>query len=351
MFPNLWTILIGRSGLERKSSAINLALSVLPDDYETLPNDFTPEGLQESLSKASQGLISKEEIGGFLESIKKKDYMSGTADLLCYLYDCPSRYKRTLRSLRFELSNVCFSILAATTPSRFVDTVKPSDFNSGFLSRFLIVYGRREFSLPRRSMDSTDSQRLEDCRALWKNIYSLFHETKNLSFEFDEQALELVNAWQTMREEEANVCTDPRDADLKGSIITRMSDYVIKLSALYEVNSVSKSIVSKLVESTLLISSASVEKACSTIDNLLTLQTTNLLILLTADNISTRLVKLTNVAKAKADADGWVKHGTLLQHMNMTAYEFKLLLQTAYERELIETKQEGKATCYRPKLK
>jgi hypothetical protein len=351
MFPNLWTILIGRSGLERKSSAINLALNVLPNDYETLPNDFTPEGLQESLSKASQGLISKEEIGGFLESIKKKDYMSGTADLLCHLYDCPSRYKRTLRSLRFELSNICFSILAATTPSRFVDTVKPSDFNSGFLSRFLIVYGRREFSLPRRSMDSTDSQRLEDCRALWKNIYSLFHETKNPSFEFDEQALELVNAWQTMREEEANVCTDPRDADLKGSIITRMSDYVIKLSALYEVDSVSKSIVSKLVESPILISSASVEKACSTIDNLLTLQTTNLLILLTADNISTRLVRLTNVAKTKADADGWVKHGTLLQHMNMTAYEFKLLLQTAYERELIETKQEGKATCYRPKLK
>jgi hypothetical protein len=200
-------------------------------------------------------------------------------------------------------------------------------------------------------MDHNDFQRLEHCRALWKNIYSLFHETKNLSFEFDEQALELVNTWQTMREEEANVCTDPRDADLKGSIITRMSDYVIKLSALYEVDSVSKSIVSKLVKSPLLISSASVEKACSTIDNLLTLQTTNLLILLTADNISTRLVRLTNVAKTKADADGWVKHGTLLQHMNMTAYEFKLLLQTAYERELIETKQEGKATCYRPKLK
>jgi hypothetical protein len=352
MFPNLWTILIGRSGLERKSSAINLALKVLPEDYETLPNDFTPEGLQESLSKASQGLISKEEIGGFLESIKKKDYMSGTADLLCHLYDCPSRYKRMLRSLRFELSNVCFSILAATTPSRFVDTVKPSDFNSGFLSRFLIVYGKRIVSFPRRSMDSDDFQRLEDCRALWKSIYSLFHDGKKLSFEFDEQALELVNVWQTMREEEANVCTDPRDADLKGSIITRMVDYVIKLSALYEVDSVSRSIVSKLVEPPVLISSASVEKACSTIDNLLTLQTINLLILLTEDNTSTRLVRLTSVVKAKADTDGWVKHGTLLQHMNMSAYEFKVLLQTAFEREVIEEpRREGKATFYKLKTK
>jgi hypothetical protein len=135
-------------------------------------------------------------------------------------------------------------------------------------------------------------------------------------------------------------------------VITRLSDYVLKLSALYEVDSVSKNIVSRLVDSHIRISFESVKKAYSVIDDLLTLLTENLLILLTKDNISTRLVRLTNVVKAKADSDGWVKHGTLLQLMNMSAYEFKVLLQTAFERELLdEPKHEGKATFYRLKIK
>jgi len=67
-YPNLWAIFIGRSGLDRKSSAIHLALRVLPDDYKTLPSDFSPEGLQESLGKQGQRLIWREEISGFLEN-------------------------------------------------------------------------------------------------------------------------------------------------------------------------------------------------------------------------------------------------------------------------------------------
>jgi hypothetical protein len=351
LYPNIWTILIGVSGISRKSTALCLADSILPDDYQSLPNDFTPESLQECLSKQSQGLIIKEEIGGFLNSIKRRDFMVGTPDLLCQLYNCPSKYRKTLRSIDFRLADVCFNIMAATTPSRFLQTVEPADFDSGFLSRFLIIYGRKSFSMPRRSWAHTDNERLNRCRTLWKQIFDAFHTSLH-EFEFDSEAMEWADLWQTMKEEEALNISDPKEADLKGAIITRLSDYVLKLSALYEVDNISENIVRKLVEPHILISSASVEKACSTIDNLLTLQTTNLLILLAEDNISTRLVRLTNVVKAKADLDGWVKHGTLLQHMNMSAYEFKVLLQTAFERELLdEPKHEGKATFYRLKTK
>lgn len=347
-YPNLWVILIGRSGIDRKSSAIDLALRVLPDDYVTLPSDFTPEGLQESLGKQSQGLIWREEISGFLESLKKKDYMSGTPDLLCHLFDCPTRYGRTLRKASFDLHDVCFNIMATTTPSRFNETVRLQDFNSGFLSRFLIVYGRKAFSLPRRGWMGSDTERLNECRKLWRDLYDAFHKQKR-EFEFAEPALELASAWQTMKEEEAMQCADAKEADFKGAVVTRLADYVIKLSALYEVDKVSNSIVSNLVESRILISVESVQKACSTVDNLLTLQMTNLLTLLTESNLGTKLVKLTKIVEAKADADGWLKHGTLLQNMNITAYELKLLLQTAYERELIETKHQGKAAFYRVK--
>lgn len=276
--------------------------------------------------------------------------MVGTSDLLCQLYDCPSKYRKTLRSIDFKLADVCFNIMAATTPSRFLQTVEPADFDSGFLSRFLIIYGRKSFSMPRRSWAHADNERLNRCRTLWKQIYDAFHTSLH-EFEFDSEAMELADLWQTMKEEETLKINDPKEADLKGAIIARLSDYVLKLSALYELDSISRNIVSKLVDSHIHINFKSVEKACSTIDNLLTLQTENLLILLTNENISTRLVRLTDVVRAEANSEGWIQHGMLLQLMNVTAYEFKLLLQTAYERELIETKQEGKGRYYKLKSK
>jgi hypothetical protein len=353
LYPNMWTILIGVSGVSRKSTALCLADSILPDGYQRLPNDFTPESLQECLSKQSQGLIIKEEIGGFLSSIKRRDFMVGTPDLLCQLYDCPSKYRKTLRSVDFKLSDICFNIMAATTPSRFLQAVEPEDFDSGFLSRFLIIYGKKSFALPRRRWDHSDTERLDKCKTLWNEVHDAFHSGSQVhEFDFEPEALEWADAWQTMREEETLKINDLKEADLKGAIITRLSDYVLKLSALYEVDNISKNIVSKLVDSQILISFESVEKACSTIDNLLTLQTENLLILLTKDNISKRLVTLTNVIRSKADSEGWIKHGKLLQLMNMSAYEFRLLLQTAFERELIEEpKHEGKATYYKLKSK
>jgi hypothetical protein len=353
LYPNIWTILIGVSGVSRKSTALCLADSILPDNYQRLPNDFTPESLQECLSKQSQGFIIKEEIGGFLSSIKRKDFMVGTPDLLCQLYDCPSKYRKTLRRVDFKLADTCFNIMAATTPSRFLQAAEPEDFDSGFLSRFLIIYGKKSFALPRRRWDHNDTRRRDNCKTLWNQVYDVLHSGSQVhEFDFDPKALERADVWQTMKEEETLKIDDPEEADLKGAIITRLSDYVLKLSALYEVDNISKNIVSKLVDSQILISFESVEKACSTIDNLLTLQTENLLILLTKDNISKRLVNLTKVVRSKADSEGWIKHGKLLQLMNMSAYEFKLLLQTAFERELIEEpKHEGKATYYKLKSK
>lgn len=349
LYPNIWMILIGTSGVTRKTSAMKLAISILPDDYKYLPNDFTPEALQQTLSEQSQGLIWKEEIGGFLENIKKREYMGGTPDLLCQLFDCPARYSRSLRKEKFDINDVCFNIIAATTPSRFLDTVKLADFDRGFQSRFLIVVGLKTRSQKRRKWTETDTEKLEACRTKWKQIHDIFHgeESHNLSFEFESEALELANSWSEREDAEVMACSTPREADLKGAIATRMADYLVKLAALYEVDNISKTNVSRLVTPSISISKESVAKACLDIDNLLTQLTNNLLTLLTEDNVSTKLEKLTNTIKAKADHEGWVQHRVLLQFMNVTAKELLTLIQTAYEREMIEYKKVGRAMYYR----
>jgi hypothetical protein len=137
---------------------------------------------------------------------------------------------------------------------------------------------------------------------------------------------------------------DMHEADMKAAIATRMEDYVVKLSALYEVD-----IVSKLVKGPIVISKESIEKACLDIDNLLTQLTNNLLTQLTQDKVSTLLVKLTNTIKKKADSDGWIQHRILLQYMNCSADALQTILKTAYERDLIDNKIAGKAKFYRLK--
>jgi len=355
MYPNLDIILVGLSGLAKKSTAMKLSNRILPEDFNMLPNDFTPESLLEALEKNPQGLIHKDEIGGFLESIKKKDYMSGTADLLCQLYDCLDHHKRLLRSHEFNLKDVCFNLLGATTPSRFLDTLQPSDFNSGFLARPLIVFGVKSKSLRRRRINAVDTQRKGNLEKQWKRLFEVFHGKQKLVFEFEDSALDYVNNWCEAQEEEVTKIDDIHEADLKGAISVRSQDQAFKLAALFEVDALSKKLsgsvssVSKLVVSKgiLNISLESAEKACSIIDYLLT-QLTNLLTnILTHNDLNSKLSKLTNTIKNKAESDGWVQHRTLLQHMNCTADLLRTLLQTAQQRDLIETKTMGKATYYK----
>jgi len=261
--------------------------------------------------------------------------MSGTADLMCQLYDCPRYYNKKLRTINFKLEDVCFNIMSATTPSRFLKTSNPEDFQSGFLSRFLIIYGEKKLSLPRRTLMKADFERRDRCKTLWKQIYDRFH-TSQLKFEFEAEALEWANAWETSETEEVLNCSTAEEADLKGALITRMAEYVYKFSALYEIDKISRSSLSKFSSSTITVSIDSVKKATSTIDNLLTLLTTNLLTLLTETRISRELAKLVEILENKAESDGYMMHSKLLPLMNVDAYRFKTIVQTAIEQDLIE---------------
>lgn len=363
LYPNLDIIIVGLSGVAHKSTALRLGLDILPDDLKnSLPNAFSPEALQEALSEHPQGLLYIDEIGGLLESIKKRDYMSGMADLLCQLFDCPDVYCKRLRGKTFTLKYVCFNTVSATTPSRFLDTVKPSDFSSGFISRKLVVIGVRTKTLSRRKIDPIDEKRLKDCRGLWQRLYDYFHQKdKAIDFVFEDDALAHITSWCDAKDAEVLSLDNAHEADLKGAISARMQDYAFKLSALFEVDTLSANYVSSVsglvvsrglnATSTIHISLESAQKACSLIDYLLTQLTNNLLTKLTTNGLDSNLTKLANVIKSKAEIvqDGWVQHRIVLQYTNFTADTLKKLVDTARQRELIEQKVVGKAMYYRIK--
>ena len=236
LYPNYWGLVVGKSGITRKTSERKLAESEIPSEL-LMPTDFTPESLCEILSAESQGLISKDEIGGFLEIIKKKDYMASTGDLLMQLYDCPTTYQRKLRSALFELEATCFNILSATTPTRFQQTVNLNDFMTGFLSRFLVVYAKPpEIVMARRNWSEEDTERREECRRQFRAAYEAFHSPPAKHFELSKDAQDDFVGWEILMEEHVAKMEDETDADIQGAQIVRASDYILKVSAVIEVD-------------------------------------------------------------------------------------------------------------------
>ena len=94
-YPNLYITLLGAPGKTRKSNTQKIAKNILPPSQrDALPQSFSPEGLQAAVSDHPRGSMFIEEIAGLFESIHKRDYIAGTADLLCEIYDCPEHYSR-----------------------------------------------------------------------------------------------------------------------------------------------------------------------------------------------------------------------------------------------------------------
>jgi len=334
-YPNIWLIEVGLSGVTRKTVSKNLALSVLPDHVNILPGDFSPEAFLDMLQNYDEGVIVRDEFSGFLAQCRK-DYMASTKELFAILYDCPDNYERTFKSGQVKLENVFFNLISATTPTGFTKYASISDFLTGFLSRFLIVYGEqkeRKWRRPLTFEDEIERLKLKD----WlTKIYEAFHTNPKPMFEFSEEALEAFNLWETKIDYEITA----REDDVYGAIASRYKDYVLKLSALAEVSSMplNPQLVKLVISNSLKISKNSVLRAIKDVETILTKLTTNLLIIL----IDTDLEKLYSLLKREeiklAPPDRWVSHSHLLRMSNFTSKKFHMLIETLVESDRIERK-------------
>jgi hypothetical protein len=243
-----------------------------------------------------------------------------------------------LRSGEFPLKDVCFNLLWATTLTKFSKNIDAEQITSGFLARFLIAYGEKDFAFPRRALEPEDFKRKEEARVLLQQVWDYFHSGQK-TFTFDEASFEVVNAWQTQKEDELSRLADLEERDIRGAVITRMGEYLMKLSALFEVDAelskLSKTELSKENSENseeITINMSSVNKAVSIIDNLLSSLSTKLLSLLSSGWLSKNLVKLTKLLEGK----DWIQRQHLLPYMNMTSKRFDEILKTAYDSNLIE---------------
>jgi hypothetical protein len=182
-------IFVAGSGKARKSTAINIAKSVMKEvGVNIYDGKITPEQLLAKLSSmpGKQAILCAvaSELSAFLG---KQSYNDGLIDILIKLADCESHPYET-RKKTFDLSdsNVCFTLFGGSTPIGLSKAIPPQAQEHGFLSRYIWVYseksGKREHL--GRSQEDIDPQELAQTVAKKRSLIIRLREMTKLNGRF-----------------------------------------------------------------------------------------------------------------------------------------------------------------------
>jgi len=144
LYPYFATVLVAPTGICRKTSAANVATSLLREvgNILVLSDRLTPEYICYAL-----GIDRKEEDAcalvyapEFADFIGKQRYLEGLVPLLTSLFDCPDkRGIGTITRKDESLYNVAVCMLACSTEDWLTDAMPSSIFGGGFMSRLLLI--------------------------------------------------------------------------------------------------------------------------------------------------------------------------------------------------------------------
>lgn len=340
MYPNLWIILLGKSSLDRKSTAMNIGKKLLPAAVRRIPEEFSPEALIASLSLNPHGIMVRDEFSGFLSALKR-EYMLGTKDFFCILYDCPDYYTRTLKSTTYRLKNIYFNILSGTTFSSISEHLSDEDLKSGYGARYLFCIGEKSIWKGielRKTEDITTSQEL---RRILGMIYSFFltHQTKAI---FSNEVLDRYNLWLFELENKRG----NSDATDLIPFYTRIGVSVLKIAMLIQLEKEVKRIKECLDENRDLpeihIDSESIERAIIFGEQYLKDMSKVTSTIMPIERKMRAIKRIKEIIERRKKID----HSTLMRTANVDAIELRDAIRTLEEREEIEMMIEDKKKVY-----
>jgi ribosomal protein S25 len=140
--PNLWFMILADTTLTRKSTAMDIAMDLVSeiDPDAMLATDGSLEGLMTSLAgrPGRPSVFLRDEFSGLLESMTKKDYMAGMAELLTKLYDGKTQ-KRLLRKEVTTVKDPVLIIFAGGIKNKITSLLTYEQVSSGFMPRFIFI--------------------------------------------------------------------------------------------------------------------------------------------------------------------------------------------------------------------
>lgn len=140
----VWVLLVGPSGVSRKSTVVNMAARLIravnPRLIGHLPD--SPEGLIESMAAQPNQILVYSEFGELLAK-SKMGRLEPIRTLLTNFYDCQT-YTRRLRNSTTVIPDPRLSILGGCTETYLAAYTGVTDWTGGLMSRFIVIVGRAE---------------------------------------------------------------------------------------------------------------------------------------------------------------------------------------------------------------
>lgn len=147
VYPNLFVVLVGKSAIAKKSSAIGVGERLLFDmerEFPLFSQKVTTESFIQFLAERTtkyqkaEGLVYSSEFSTFLGRSDKDQTLIQT---LTDYYDCPDIRSYSTRGRgREEMKFLCLNLLAGSTPEWLKSALPEDAIGGGFLSRLILVH-------------------------------------------------------------------------------------------------------------------------------------------------------------------------------------------------------------------
>lgn len=190
--PRLFTLLLGESADDRKSTALTKTTAffkdALTDDFQVCWGIGSAEGLQKRLGGYPQLLLCFDELKQFVSKCK----IDGSVLLPCVntLFES-NRYESRTKNYDIYLEDVYLCMLAASTVQTYERTWDSSFTDIGFNNRLFLVpgSGKKKFSLPKKIAEAEKSWlkgRLGNALKVAEN---------GLELDITQEAIQLYHDW------------------------------------------------------------------------------------------------------------------------------------------------------------
>jgi len=320
VYPNLYLLILGESGLPRKSTALNLGsmmLNRINPNYLIGPISSL-EGFIDAFVEHNNRILIAPEIRLLLLNDSKK-YGSGLITLLTDLYDCKDILKLNFKSLpenKRIIEYPTLNILSASTIEWLKPTVREEALCGGFWGRFLFIYGKSDKVIPIPPIMDKDVY-----NSLIKRLEA-FTELKGV-FSLDNKAEELYRA---LYEQDRKAYLKDPDKEVTTSFYSRFSIHLLKIAMLFRVSKENNDFT--ITKHDISRSYCFMKTAESYFR------------FLVEDVSKTYQMKLEEKFINLLDPIEWKAHSEIMNRLHIDKRQMAMMVDTLVEKELIEAKEE-----------
>lgn len=235
LYPNLFALLIGRPGLDRKDTALNFGrkLAEQIDVIQTLPAIASYEGLLEAMSKKQDDFFDMDPARTLVvlsefNALLKKARVDSTSNIipnLCHLYDCPGVARSPTKVNPIRVEKPFLSILSSIQPGVIQDAFRSGDIHSGFAGRWAYVSDQSNTAIPLPGR--IDNAAWNDLVKSLSQIRDMWRERKSTEIKLSDAAVSMwENFYRWHREQN-------QDGEIINTLIVRIPEQILKLAMIF----------------------------------------------------------------------------------------------------------------------